>query len=106
MPGGQGLYRQTWLSGGHVQTTSQQVVVTVRFGDEPDKEHRRVYEVPPWGRWSLLLDELRAGFVGTVDALARIVCEGQCWAEKALWHSPIGRGVVPTVTPVLFACQP
>ena len=68
-------------------------------------EHERVFVVPAWGRWAMTLDDFRPGFRGVTDAVVRIRCAGQCWAESALWHEPIGRGAVPTVTRVSFACE-
>lgn len=100
------LYRQTWLSGGHAQATPQRVTVTTWFTSAPEAPATRTYLVPQGGRWALTLDDLvPAGWAGQVDATVRVQCEGQCWATVALWHQPIARGVVPTVSPVLMECE-
>lgn len=104
MPGGNGLYRQTWLSGSHAQATPQRVTVTTRFTDG-EREHASTFIVPPWGRWTLNLDDLRPSFSGLVDAVSRIECEGTCWADSAIYFAPISRGVPAAIRPILFQCK-
>lgn len=105
MPGGNGLYRQTWLSGAHAQDTPQRVVVTTRFTDDREP-YERVFVVPPAMRWTLNLDDLRPGFSSMVDAVTRIECDGECWADSAIYFAPISRGVAATIRPILFRCAP
>lgn len=104
MPGGNGLYRQTWYSGAHAETTIQTVRVTVRFPDERE-DHVRTFMVAPMGRWTLNLDDLRPNFTGLVDAVAKIECDGNCWADSAIYFAPLGRGVAATIRPILFKCK-
>lgn len=104
VPGG--LYRQTWLSGGHAQTAPQRVTVTTWFASAPAEPATRTYLVPRGGRWAMTLDDLvPMGWTGQVDATVVVRCEGTCWATVALWHAPIARGVVPTVVPIMMRCE-
>jgi hypothetical protein len=103
--GGNGLYRQTWVSGLHPSQAPVplELTVAVRFDDETSVRQRAM-AVAPGQRWSLNLDELRTPVPTQANASITITANACCAATVALWHAPIGRGVAPVVYAVPFVC--